>query len=297
VVGVFTDPAQARAAVDELRRARFREDQIGVVTRDHAAADPASPDKATGSLMGEGAAVGAAAGLGVGALWAVGMATIALPPLLPAVLVSSWLVSILASAGAGAAIAGLAGALIGLGIPEHEAQYYEEEFKSGRTLVTVRVENRYQEARDILRGHGAYDHETRTASMTEGRVAGDKKVKVHEEKLNVRKEPVKTGEVRVHKEIVTENKTLNVPVTREEVVIERRPVSGAASTSDLRAGEEVRIPVKEEKVHVTKEAVVTEEVTVGKRKVTENKQVGGTVRKEKVHVEEKGDVDVKHRKK
>ena len=103
--------------------------------------------------------------------------------------------------------------------------------------------------------------------------------------------------MRVHKEVVTENQTLNVPTTREEVVIERRPVHGKASTSDIRAGEEVRIPVKEEKVKVEKEAVVTEEVNVGKRQVTENQQVGGTVRKEKVHVEEKGDVDVKNRRK
>ncbi len=134
MVGVFDDTRMAQAAVEELRRVGFREDQIGVVTRDAAAGEHGATIKeGTGSHWEEGAAIGAAAGAGIGALWAVGMATIALPPILPAVLVSSWLVSILASAASGAAIAGVAGALIGLGIPEDEATYYEGEFHSGRT--------------------------------------------------------------------------------------------------------------------------------------------------------------------
>jgi len=160
VVGVFRDVRMAQAAVHELRQAGFREDQIGIVTHgegQHAA----TVHEGTGSHWEEGAAVGAAAGAGIGALWAVGMATIALPPLLPAVLVSSWLVSILASAVSGAVIAGLAGALIGLGIPEEEATYYEGEFKSGRTLVTVQAPGRYEEAHDVMSRFGAYDYRNR----------------------------------------------------------------------------------------------------------------------------------------
>ncbi len=162
VVGVFDDPRMAQAAVQELRRVGFREDQIGVVTRDAATGEHGTKIKeGTGSHWEEGAAIGAAAGAGIGALWAVGMATIALPPILPAVLVSSWLVSVLASAASGAAIAGVAGALIGLGIPEDEATYYEGEFHSGRTLITVQAPGRYEEARDILARFGAYDYENR----------------------------------------------------------------------------------------------------------------------------------------
>ncbi len=121
----------------------------------------ATVQEGTGSHWEEGAAIGAAAGAGIGALWAVGMATIALPPLLPAVMVSSWLVSILASAASGAAIAGIAGALIGLGVPEDEAEYYEGEFQAGRTLVTVRAAGRYEEACEILTRFGAYDYRNR----------------------------------------------------------------------------------------------------------------------------------------
>ena len=161
VVGVFDDARMAQAAVEELRRVGFPEDMVGVVTRGESVVKSGAKTAETGSHWEEGAAVGAAAGAGIGALWAVGMATIALPPILPAVLVSSWLVSILASAASGAAIAGLAGALVGLGLPEEEATYYEGEFKAGRTLVTVKAPGRYEEARDILRTFGAYDHANR----------------------------------------------------------------------------------------------------------------------------------------
>lgn len=87
---------------------------------------------------------------------------------------------------------------------------------------------------------------------------------------------------------------MDVPVQREEVVIERHPASGQpASGADFRSGEEIRIPVKEEQVHVEKTPVVTEEVTVGKRKVQDTQTVSGDVRKEEVKVEQKGNVDVR----
>jgi flagellar motility protein MotE (MotC chaperone) len=58
---------------------------------------------------------------------------------------------------------GLIGALIGLGIPEEEARYYEGEFQAGRTLVTACPEGRREEAADILRRHGARDIESAAA--------------------------------------------------------------------------------------------------------------------------------------
>jgi heat induced stress protein YflT/uncharacterized protein DUF2382 len=216
VVGVFNDARMAQAAVEELRRVGFREDQIGVVTRGEQGETRATVTEGTGSHWEEGAAIGAAAGAGIGALWAVGMATIALPPILPAVMVSSWLVSILASAASGAAIAGIAGALIGLGIPEEEATFYEGEFKSGRTLITVQAPGRYEEARDILARFGAYDYANR---------------RLQEDARGVN--------------------TAAVPVNREEVVVERRPATGQASTSEVLPGEEVRVPLAGEPNDVT----------------------------------------------
>jgi uncharacterized protein (TIGR02271 family) len=124
------------------------------------------------------------------------------------------------------------------------------------------------------------------------RDAYDRVLRLHEEQLRVHKAPVQTGEVNVRKEVITEHRTIDVPVEREEVVIERRPVSGHTGAADIRA-EEIRIPVKEEQVHVSKEAVVKEEVTVGKRKVHDTAHVEGDVRKEQLKVEEKGKVEVR----
>jgi len=303
-VGVFGDRASAQRAVDDLKRAGFRDDQIGIITQ-KADEHTTTAGRDTGSKAAEGAAIGAATGAGVGALWALGIAASIFPPL--GIVAGGTLMAVLASAGAGAAVASLVGALVGLGIPEEEATFYEGEVKAGRTLVTVKADVRYDEAAAILRRFGAYDMATRssaaatsttaataTARRTEAGQTGT--VQLKEEHLHAQKTPVQTGEVRVRKEVVTEQKTLNVPVEREEVVIERHPVSGRPATSaDLRPGEEIRIPVREEKVHVEKEANVVEEVSVGKRKVQDTEHVTGTVRKEQLKVEREGDVDIRNK--
>jgi uncharacterized protein (TIGR02271 family) len=289
VVGVFNNHAEAERAVADLKRAGFREDEISLVGKDEKGVT-----RTEGNKAGTGAATGAAVGAGAAALTSLGI-TFGIIPVIGPVLALGPLAAALLSAAGGAAAGGLIGALVGLGIPEHEAKYYEGELQSGRFLVTVKAGSRYDEAWGILHRIGAYNYETaanRKATATGA--AGGQTMKLHEEQLHARKEQVETGEVRMRKEVVTEHKTLDVPVTREEVVIERHPVTGqAASAGDIRPGQEVRIPVREEQVRVEKTPVVKEEVTVGKRKVQDTEHVGGTVRKEEVRVEQQGDVDVR----
>ena len=122
--------------------------------------------------------------------------------------------------------------------------------------------------------------------------AYDRTIQLREERLRVEKAPVQTGEVKVGKRVVTEHRTIDVPVEREEVVIERRPASGRADHAEM-ADQEIVIPVKEERVTVHKEPVVTEEVSVGKRKVHETKHVDETIRKEEARIEREGNVKVK----
>jgi uncharacterized protein (TIGR02271 family) len=294
-VGVFEDVTKAQQCVQELRRAGFREDQIGVVRREGDGRTATTLTEEKGNYAGTGAATGAVAGAGVGALWALGVAAGMLPAIGP-VIAGGLFAAVLASAAGTAAVGGVLGALIGLGIPEDEAQYYESEFKAGRTIVTVRTDGHYDEAMNILRRHGAYDMSSSSASSTTStaaRTEAGKTVRLHEEQLQAHTQPVQTGEVTVRKEVHTEHQQINVPVTKEEVVIERLPVHGQATSSDIRPGEEVRIPVTEEKVHVNKETVAKEEVNVGKRKILQTETVGGTVRKEELKVEEKGNVDVR----
>ena len=64
-----------------------------------------------------------------------------------------------------------------------------------------------------------------------------------ERSAKVNKTPVQAGEVRIGKRVVSERQTIDVPVEREEVVIERRPASGRAAEGDIRE-EEVVVPVR-----------------------------------------------------
>jgi hypothetical protein len=159
-MGVFEDRRLAQQAVQDLKSAGFADDQIGVAARDESTSVARREGESDKSYAGEGAAAGAAVGAGVGGLWAVGIAAGVLPIIGPAI-AGGLLASILTSAAVGAGAGALAGALIGLGIPEEEATYYEEEFKAGRTVVSVRADGRYNEATEILQRNGAYDYGTR----------------------------------------------------------------------------------------------------------------------------------------
>lgn len=124
--------------------------------------------------------------------------------------------------------------------------------------------------------------------------AYNRTLQLREERLKVAKKSVEAGEVGIRKEVITEHKTITVPVEREEIVIERRPGSGKIVEGGIGSSgsEEIRIPVKREELEVGKEAVVADEVTVGKRKVKGTEQATGTIRKEQLKVDKRGDVDL-----
>jgi len=155
VVGVFSNQAQARLALQELRDAGFTEQQLGLVTPSGGdggwRGETSDPD----TNWEEGAGAGAATGAALGGLWAVGIAAGALPAIGP-IIAGGVLASVLASALGGAAVGGVVGALIGLGLSEDEARGYEDEFKAGRTLITVQAPGRFAEAVGILRRNGGF---------------------------------------------------------------------------------------------------------------------------------------------
>lgn len=332
VVGIFENRDDARRAVEELHRVGFTDNEIGVISHDQSGTTRNSIKDDRGTYAEEGAMTGALAGAGLGAAWAIGIAAGALPAIGP-VIAGGTLAAILASAGLGAAAGGIAGTLVGMGIPEEEAEYYESEFKAGRTLVTVRDGHRYNEAASILqRHHGHVQERTgeftranwesrresasaaseghsmsdtarasgRKASRSERerqaatRASGGENIQLREEEMHVHKQPMETGEVHVHKEVKTEHKTVDVPVQREEVVIERHPVSGNAPASEeIRGDQDIRIPVKEEQVRVEKTPVVKEEIRVGKRTVQDTEHVSEDIAKEEARIERKGSAKVR----
>ena len=285
VVGLFRKTLAAERAIRDLKDAGFTDQQIGVLMRD--------PDEArrvaeqTGTKAGEGAAAGAITGGTLGGLVGLlaGIGALVIPGIGP-IVAGGALASTLAGAGIGAAAGGLLGALIGLGIPEEEARYYELGLQEGGILVSVDAGPRAVVARNILLNAGA-EFAPSDASYT----AVDKdreRIELRQEELQTTKEQVKAGEVRVRKDVVTEEKTLEVPVTREEAVIERHPVSGRPAAGSIKEGEEIRVPLTEEEVRVEKRPVVKEEITLGKRKVQDTETVRDTVRREEARIEEVG---------
>jgi hypothetical protein len=149
-VGVFQEPRQAQRAIDQLRRQGFEPDRIGVV----------GPGTGPGGHAREGALAGVAAGAGLGGLWAIGIAAGVLPAIGP-VIAGGVLASVLASAAGGAVAGGLVGSLVGIGVQEEEANYYEGQLESGRTIVVVQADDRYAEARAVLDRYGSHDWATR----------------------------------------------------------------------------------------------------------------------------------------
>lgn len=114
----------------------------------------------------------------------------------------------------------------------------------------------------------------------------ERRIQLISEVLRVRKERVARGEVRLRKQVRTETQNIQVPVTREEIVVERTPVEGERrATGQIGSDQDIRVPLTEEKVRVEKVPVVTEEVKVGKRSVSNTQNVSDQVRREELDVE------------
>jgi uncharacterized protein (TIGR02271 family) len=109
------------------------------------------------------------------------------------------------------------------------------------------------------------------------------------------------GQLRIHKVVRTEVQHFSIPVRREELVVERIPVTDEAHGRALEGTsvpggaapfEEVSfvIPLREERVEFTKSTHVWQEVRVSKQALEELRAVRTTVRRETAEVEERGEV-------
>jgi hypothetical protein len=148
-VGVFQDLTHAEHAVEELRQAGFTAEEIGFVSPDSTVGVEPPPADA-GTEAGETAAVGVGVGVALGAVLGAVLSNVVLPGIGP-VIVGGLLAATLGGAAVGAASGGVVGTLVGMSVPEEEARHYESQFHSGRTLLTVRTEDRYEEAVAVLR--------------------------------------------------------------------------------------------------------------------------------------------------
>ncbi len=268
VIGVFRDHALAERAIDELRHAGFRNDQINLLGH------------TSGNARG-----------GILSLFSRKNDTPDTTAAAPNELASS-------------------------GIAQEDMPFYQKELEAGNFVVTVQPYGHQKEASDILYQYGAYDASADTTRLG----GGNRVVPIREERLQVNKQVVQTGEVIITKRVITENKTFTVPVTREEVTIERVPAKGgpvattntattrnetfadnssnvAATTANMVDGGEmlnnggtIRILVREEQVTLNKQTIVVEEIVVHKQQIQETQQISDTVKHEEVHVEHSGNI-------
>jgi uncharacterized protein (TIGR02271 family) len=136
-----------------------------------------------------------------------------------------------------------------------------------------------------------YDTTGTVSQGQAGTVTGDEAMTRSEERLNVGKETVEAGRARLRKYVVTENVTRTVPVSHEEVRLEREPIT-EANRDDALSGEPIseeehEVTLQAERPVVEKEAVPVERVRLATDTVTEDAQVSDSVRKEQID-----DVDV-----
>lgn len=191
---------------------------------------------------------------------------------------------------------------------QHESrQYFTDTYQQGRHLVVVYSSSDRMQAVNILTRCGGvvedkasmlYEQELLKSNQLGATGTNRRVMQLNEEELVANKETVQTGELTLHKEVITETRTIEVPVTREELVIERRTLNGAEaaafdgsiSARGIGETEEIRIPVSEERVTIDKKVVPREEIRVSKQKVERIEEVSEDVRHEEVQIEREGDV-------
>ena len=116
-----------------------------------------------------------------------------------------------------------------------------------------------------------------------------------EEELQIGKQEVTRGEARIGKHVETEHVSEPVTRRREEVVVERRPVEAGARADASISEDEVRVPLTEEEIIVEKRPVVKEELVVGKRQVEERETVEADLRREEFDIENPDDTSSRGR--
>ncbi|HSH17917.1 MAG TPA: PRC and DUF2382 domain-containing protein [Candidatus Saccharimonadales bacterium] len=164
----------------------------------------------------------------------------------------------------------------------------DDEDKDAATKSAAADRDRDTDDDDDTVAAGAVGHDTSGPTT-------DQAMTRSEEELRVGAERRETGRVRLKKYVVTEHVTTTVPVQREEVRLEREPVTDdnvdAATNGPDLSDEEHEIVLNEEVPVVDKKVVPKERVRLDKETVVDEQRVEGDVRKEQIDVAGDGDDD------
>lgn len=135
----------------------------------------------------------------------------------------------------------------------------------------------------------AFDH-SQTSDRTHQNTADGLTLQVHEEELSATTRTRDIGEVQIEKDVVSEQRTIEVPVTEERLRVQRHAVDRPLAAGETAfEGATIDVPIMGEEVQLQKQVRVAEEVEVGKEAVQRTEQATGTVRREEVRVTETGE--------
>jgi len=140
VYSLATSDAQAVRIANRLRNSGFSPGDISILTPDRAGLRDLGHQDSTKAPEGATAGAGAGAILGGALGWLAGVGALAIPGVGP-LIAAGPILATLSGMALGSAAGGLTGALVGMGIPEYEAQQYEGKLREGNILMCVHVDD------------------------------------------------------------------------------------------------------------------------------------------------------------
>lgn len=147
------------------------------------------------------------------------------------------------------------------------------------------IEEQWRDLREALTQHSFHDRVIQSHGLASVLHSDElAELELLSESLHIDKEKIVDGELSIRKEIITELQTIQVPVTREELVIERRSADGRHTTEVLAGQQQLRIPISKERVLVKKEAVVSEVARITRQHIRETKRISANVRHDELRV-------------
>lgn len=174
-------------------------------------------------------------------------------------------------------------------VSDHVEARYEKDFIKQAPKVTVDAEGRIS-TDEVQRLYQYYGIDRGGGPEPADVPPADEAMTRSEEQLHVGKETRETGRARLRKYVVTEEQQMTVPVSHEEVRVEREPITDENRDAAMRGPEiteaEYEMTLHEERPVVSKETTPVERVRASKETVTEQETVGGEVRKERIEMEE-----------
>lgn len=118
-----------------------------------------------------------------------------------------------------------------------------------------------------------------------------KSLQLKEEQLDIKRKWVQTGEVSWHKEVLTEEKNITIPVKREEMVIEQKYFDSESPEKLIRS-ETIRIPIREERIEIKKVTYNLEEVDIYLKQIQQTVVIDEILKREVLNRKTSGKVNI-----